>query len=413
MSPSESAGPVDEWLTLQSRLLREDDAQLVAALIDDAVQAEVPELGTDSDVRRALNMSTQGALRLVPATLGGDVTDVAANEDMRDLGRTLAMRRLDLSLLMRAYRVGQRVFWSELMRRVSESSLQSQDRADLLQQLWRRINLGMENWVEQVAAAYLEEDAKLVSGVLARRREYVEALLAGAPPQSRQATAVLKHNLAIHQTALILWFDPGSGDGALVQLEHSAVEVARQCGAPPPLTVPAGSRRLWAWIATPHEPAPGAFEGFAPAYPTVRVAVGRSELGATGFRRSHETALFAEQVSGVLNERHLVHYAEIELVHLLMQDSQGLRELVQRELGGLASAGRLTMKLRETLRVYLECGSSARAAENLSVHKNTILYRLQQVEELLGRRPDELGLNAAVALEVLDKLGTGWASKDT
>lgn len=47
----------------------------------------------------------------------------------------------------------------------------------------------------------------------------------------------------------------------------------------------------------------------------------------------------------------------------------------------------------------------AKAAESLSVHKNTVLYRMQQVEELLPQPLDEHKMALEVALRVVATLG--------
>jgi hypothetical protein len=61
--------------------------------------------------------------------------------------------------------------------------------------------------------------------------------------------------------------------------------------------------------------------------------------------------------------------------------------------------------LRETLLAWLaEGGNARRAAERLHAHKNTVLYRLQRAQRLLGRPLDqdrgalELALSAVRAL---------------
>ncbi|MEU6086453.1 helix-turn-helix domain-containing protein [Streptomyces sp. NPDC047085] len=47
----------------------------------------------------------------------------------------------------------------------------------------------------------------------------------------------------------------------------------------------------------------------------------------------------------------------------------------------------------------------AKAAESLSVHKNTVLYRMQQVEESLPQPLDERKMPLEVALRVVATLG--------
>ncbi|WP_241004450.1 helix-turn-helix domain-containing protein [Conexibacter sp. SYSU D00693] len=61
--------------------------------------------------------------------------------------------------------------------------------------------------------------------------------------------------------------------------------------------------------------------------------------------------------------------------------------------------------MAETLRVYLEEGSShAAAARRLGVHTNTISYRVQKAAGLLGRPVDSRRLETSAALMLLDVL---------
>ncbi len=82
-----------------------------------------------------------------------------------------------------------------------------------------------------------------------------------------------------------------------------------------------------------------------------------------------------------------------------------LARFVHRELGDLAVRDAAAERLRETALVYLEQGSMAKAAEALSVHKNTVLYRVQQVEELLPHPLDERKMMLEVALRAVAVLG--------
>jgi DNA-binding PucR family transcriptional regulator len=63
-------------------------------------------------------------------------------------------------------------------------------------------------------------------------------------------------------------------------------------------------------------------------------------------------------------------------------------------------------RLRETARVYLACGANAReAAERLTMHKNTVHYRLSRIEDLLGHPITERRLELEVALTLVHTLG--------
>jgi DNA-binding PucR family transcriptional regulator len=80
-------------------------------------------------------------------------------------------------------------------------------------------------------------------------------------------------------------------------------------------------------------------------------------------------------------------------------DEHAIDDFVTRELGALA--GPEHALLRETLRVYLDCGGSApRAASTLRTHRNTVLYRLRHAAPLVGHPLDERRLELALALRL-------------
>lgn len=85
-----------------------------------------------------------------------------------------------------------------------------------------------------------------------------------------------------------------------------------------------------------------------------------------------------------------------------------MRDLVAGELGALGRPGETNRRLRETALAVLRAGGSAReAAVSLGVHKNTVLYRLPQIEELLTHPLDERRLPLEMALEIVERLGDG------
>jgi DNA-binding PucR family transcriptional regulator len=87
-------------------------------------------------------------------------------------------------------------------------------------------------------------------------------------------------------------------------------------------------------------------------------------------------------------------------------EPEAMRRVVADELGALGRRDPGVERLRETARVYLECGGNAReAAERLNMHKNTVHYRLARVEELRGRPVEERRLELEVALMLAHLLG--------
>jgi DNA-binding PucR family transcriptional regulator len=76
-------------------------------------------------------------------------------------------------------------------------------------------------------------------------------------------------------------------------------------------------------------------------------------------------------------------------------------------------SGRDGVKLRETLSAYFACGFNASAAAALlKVNDRTIAYRLNTIEQLLGRRvrARQAELRAAIRLERVLRTGLEPAS---
>ena len=74
-------------------------------------------------------------------------------------------------------------------------------------------------------------------------------------------------------------------------------------------------------------------------------------------------------------------------------------------LGPLAADDEATHRVATTLSVYLqENRSRARTAKRLTVHPNTVSYRVDQAETILGRSIDTDSLDLAVALVLLPTL---------
>lgn len=115
-----------------------------------------------------------------------------------------------------------------------------------------------------------------------------------------------------------------------------------------------------------------------------RVGVGGAYSGVHGLRWSFYEAREALSRGPGINGREPLSLPGL----LLASDDLPLADLGREVLAPLldfdASAG---AALVETLRVYLEeDGSVVRVAQRLYVHRNTVRYRLEQIERLTGRR---------------------------
>ena len=105
----------------------------------------------------------------------------------------------------------------------------------------------------------------------------------------------------------------------------------------------------------------------------------------------------------------VVSVPDLGLTGLLaaVQDDR-LVEYARRHLGRLVERDSArSAHFVETLRAYLETGEQQAAARRLSVHPNTLRYRLDRIREITGLEPDdpETRLNLTVALRIYDLLG--------
>lgn len=390
---------------------------LLAALVervDAAIVNAIPVLGTDESIRSDLSRSTEAALRghLGQLTREGALPVVpAAPPEARQLGRAMAQRGLSTETVLQAFRVAQRTLWQDVMDVGRGLAVSDEDRHTFLTVLWNYLNDALDQTVDEVVASHSAELRRRWTGATAKRQRVVRALLDGEEEDTRRASADLGHRLSEQHLAAVLWWE--SADDAGPEDVAEALEVGvRRLGAAVPdaavLAVPAGEDSQWVWLGAARPLAVG--EGLR-LPDQIRVALGRSAPGIEGFRRSHDEARQAQAVASASRiGAPVTSYDDVELVSLVWADPQAARQLVRRQLGQLAEDSAQAGRLRRTLLVHLNEGSSARAAAALNVHKNTVLYRLAQVEERRGRPLSEAGPGLHVALLLAEHLGaTAWS----
>jgi DNA-binding PucR family transcriptional regulator len=98
----------------------------------------------------------------------------------------------------------------------------------------------------------------------------------------------------------------------------------------------------------------------------------------------------------------VTRYHDVAVAALASTDGEHAVAFVKRILGPLAANDEATYRIAITLAVYLEENRSpAKAAQRLTVHPNTVSYRVHQAEEFLGRPIDTNTLDLLVALALL------------
>jgi DNA-binding PucR family transcriptional regulator len=101
----------------------------------------------------------------------------------------------------------------------------------------------------------------------------------------------------------------------------------------------------------------------------------------------------------------LTRYRDVAVAALASVDHHQAAAFVTRVLGPLADDDEATYRVAMTLAVYLqENRSPARAGQRLTVHPNTVSYRVNQAESILGRGVDSDAFEVSVALALLPLL---------
>jgi DNA-binding PucR family transcriptional regulator len=91
---------------------------------------------------------------------------------------------------------------------------------------------------------------------------------------------------------------------------------------------------------------------------------------------------------------------------MMLGSADLLRAWVLGTLAGLAADDEHHARLRDTLLVFLQTGGSYKAtAERLTLHKNTVQYRIRKAEESLGRPVGEDKHDVELALRASRWLG--------
>ena len=141
----------------------------------------------------------------------------------------------------------------------------------------------------------------------------------------------------------------------------------------------------------------------------IHFAFGNAAKGTTGFRLTHQQAIAAQAVALAAGSPppRAVAFSEVAPVAMMLGSSDLLRAWVLATLAGLAADDEHHARLRDTLLVFLQTGGSYKAtAERLTLHKNTVQYRIHKAEESIGRPIGENSHKVELALQASHWLGS-------
>ena len=384
----------------------------VAHELTELMRREIPALESqDALADEMLEASVRSNVAAIAATFaagtsaGGDQAPDAAVA----YARLLAQRDAPLSALLRAYRLGHSRFISYCLEVAERLGLPQRPSGTI--RLVDRCAAYIDEVSEQVGRAYEHERDRWASRRTARRQRVVTQLLAGQDLDVHEAGAALSYDLRRTHVAIEAWSPPRAGSvaddgafGALLTALHAAPGIDGRS-----LLVPVDDRdaRIWLPVRGERFAIDQLREEVARAGLDVRVAAGDPASGPQGFRTSHRQAVATRRVAEMAADQPAVlTFAELGPVALLCQDPETVGTWVVSVLGGLAAPDERTAWLRDTLLAFLDTGASyAATAEQLTVHRNTVQYRVNQALEIRGRPLDRDRYDVHLALRVCRWLG--------
>ncbi len=341
------------------------------------IRAEVPayNLPLEGEFGQVVRAGVDGALnRFIDMIERHDADALGSSRSLfYDLGRRAFQEGQRLDALLRAYRVGARVAWREIVTSCEAAGVEPRTIYQLAETVIAYIN-------ELSAAStegYSAESAAAVDVTQAARQALVELLTVSPPPDPVRLSAAVQR--------------------ARYCLPERIAALACAAGEPADLAARVGPSAIGARIAglvcvLLPEPQDGDEARIADALQGADTAIGPT-VAPNSTAQSWEWARRALQLvhSGAIERRGLVHAEEHLATILLNGDEQLVGALSTRRLAPLMGlSARHGQGLPETLLAWLcHHGDADAAARDLHVHPNTVRYRLEKLRHLYGDALDD------------------------
>ena len=403
-----------------------DRLAAVSSGIQGSLEDHIPELRGDARVMELLGASVEGNVELLLNALRYDipVERVEPPTTALEYARRLAQHGVPVNALVRAYRLGQRQMNEVVFAEVRAIDIPESIRYTVIEAITRTLFEYMDWISQQVVAVYEDERERWLENQNSLRAVRVREVLAANKAVDADASSTsIRYPLRWHHLAVITWCpDEGTEGDELASLQRFVRELAQAAGADAnPLFVAADRMCGYGWLPFRAEPSDAAARVCAYAQKQLdgpSLAIGTMATGVEGFRRSHREAQGARAVAmaGGQYERIVISASDpgLSIAALLGGDVAYAREWVDEVLGDLAADSENDERLRETLRVFLGCGSSYKmAAEELAMHFNTVKYRVGRAEARRGRPIAEDRLAVELALLMCHWYGAAVLRRDS
>ena len=375
-------------------------------------QAEMPALFTDPQSVAENTVSTEAGVRQFADIIdvGGEPRDVELPAPTLAIARAGVMRQIPLANFLRFYRLAQELVWEWMWDRVTAAAGDRTEQALALRLVTSWIFAYIDTALNRAEQAYEAEREAWLRNTAAARAAAIDDILTQRERDQQRASTRLRYDVNRHHIGAVAWVESMPEDSdPQSSLSEALTVLAPEMGCETTLIHPAGSLVAFGWFSRKSAFATGGFNtNHRPTLADgIRVSIGEPGHGLKGFRGSHIEASNARRVAllaGTQAER-LTRYRDVAVAALASSDAEHAASFVHRVLGPLAADDEATYRVATTLSVYLqENRSRSRTAQRLTVHPNTVSYRVDQAEMILGRSIDTGSLDLAVALVLLPTL---------
>jgi PucR-like helix-turn-helix protein/diguanylate cyclase with GGDEF domain len=388
-------------------------AATVSADVYEVILREIPQLRDDKPVLALLASSVDSnvdtCLQIMQHQI--DLTDVAAPAAAVEYARRLAQRGTPLTALLRAYRVGHACFADWVLTELARQAGDAQLMIDTTLYMSKVVAGYIDQTSEEMVAAYTREREHWLRNRSAARAARVRDLLSGQRINVSATEATLGYRMRQYHVGLVCW----AGDAAaavdnVTRLEHAISHVAGKAScAGEPVFLPRDESSAWAWLPLGiRDTFDAAAASTAGVDADIHFAFGDVAKGTAGFRSTHRQAVAAQAVAlaAGLPAPRVVTFSEVAPVAMMLGSPDLLRAWVLSTLAGLATDDENHARLRDTLLVFLQTGGSYKStAEQLTLHKNTVQYRIRKAEESIGRPVGDNRRDVELALQASHWLG--------
>ncbi|WP_439854789.1 PucR family transcriptional regulator [Pseudomonas yamanorum] len=324
------------------------------------------------------------------------------------MARQAARREVPFSSVVKNMRANQ-IIW------VNHFFSASASKAFTPSTVQRLVNSGtsvVDELIEHFVLCYLNERQVLMESQIARRRALVEKLIDNTGPLKPFELKQIKEDQGLdleHFHIGIIISDLNtklSSDLGKLQRNLQEAIIGNT-----PLVVSFTPHLTWAWVTTPHPPTPAQLKRLEETLAHLngtQCALGEPAKGPAGFRRTHLQAKDVSRIATPSSINGVMRWTDHVLTILVGQDLEKAAWYVDSVLGPLANKSDKASGYRQTLSAYLQSGNSLlHGAEMLGIHRNTLVYRLQQIERLLRCPIKQRELEIRCALHLITQYEGG------